>query len=257
MGREPRDLARIRDNQRRCRARRREYLARLEQKLRDYEKQGLQATQEMQRAAREVAAENAALRELLTRCGVAPIEVERHLRFSRDVSAPPTLIVDDAPEALPCEAMSLTEAAEGLEADAVSACLTGGLTKLEESPPQLTATPARPRLPPLKEAMAMPVDNKLSVLADASNLHPPLADLESICPTARPGLSASSSTSPSESSASLASTDTEMSCSDAARIIADMQGHSNYELPKPSLGCREAQECRVKTHRVFQVLDNS
>ncbi|KAG5981170.1 hypothetical protein E4U55_003230 [Claviceps digitariae] len=63
------NLARIRDNQRRSRARRREYLQELEQRLRACELQGIEATAEVQMAARKVADENTKLRELLHKYG--------------------------------------------------------------------------------------------------------------------------------------------------------------------------------------------
>ncbi|KAL7789531.1 hypothetical protein V8C37DRAFT_213079 [Trichoderma ceciliae] len=63
------NLARIRDNQRRSRARRREYIAELEQRLRSYELSGVEASAEVQMAARRVAEENRQLRELLHKHG--------------------------------------------------------------------------------------------------------------------------------------------------------------------------------------------
>lgn len=87
------NLKRIRDNQRRSRQRRKEYLQELETKVRDFEHQQVQATVEMQSAARRVndqnkllqlrnkrlKAENAGLREVLSDYGVADTEVERRL----------------------------------------------------------------------------------------------------------------------------------------------------------------------------------
>ncbi|RSL41257.1 hypothetical protein CEP54_015875, partial [Fusarium duplospermum] len=46
------NLARIRETQKRSRARRREYLRELEQRLRVYELQGVEASSEVQKAAR-------------------------------------------------------------------------------------------------------------------------------------------------------------------------------------------------------------
>ncbi|KAH6607722.1 hypothetical protein Trco_004035 [Trichoderma cornu-damae] len=63
------NLARIRDNQRRSRARRREYIAELEQRLRNFELEGVAASSEVQLAARRVAEENRQLRELLHKHG--------------------------------------------------------------------------------------------------------------------------------------------------------------------------------------------
>lgn len=69
-------LARIRDNQRRSRARRKEYLNDLEDKFRHCEQQGVTASAEMQEAARRVLEENRRLREILLQKGIATEEIE-------------------------------------------------------------------------------------------------------------------------------------------------------------------------------------
>ncbi|EQL03288.1 hypothetical protein OCS_00990 [Ophiocordyceps sinensis CO18] len=74
------NLARIRDNQRRSRARRREYVQELEQRLRVYELQGVEASTEVQMAARRVAEENRQLRELLNRHGVCDDNIAHYLQ---------------------------------------------------------------------------------------------------------------------------------------------------------------------------------
>ncbi|KAH7162208.1 hypothetical protein B0J13DRAFT_3505 [Dactylonectria estremocensis] len=81
--RTPESLALNRENQRRSRARHRELLEELQGRVRDYERRDAQATLDMQRVAREVAAENAALKALLAGKGVAPEEVEAHLQAAR------------------------------------------------------------------------------------------------------------------------------------------------------------------------------
>lgn len=73
------NLARIRDNQRRSRARRREYLQELEQRLRAYELQGVEASSEVQQAARRVAEENRQLRGLLNRHGIGDDYISSYL----------------------------------------------------------------------------------------------------------------------------------------------------------------------------------
>ncbi|EME78611.1 uncharacterized protein MYCFIDRAFT_167957 [Pseudocercospora fijiensis CIRAD86] len=67
----PSDLARIRENQRRSRARRKEYLQDLERKWRRCEKFGIEASVEIQVAAKKVLEENLRLRALLMRNGVS------------------------------------------------------------------------------------------------------------------------------------------------------------------------------------------
>ncbi len=73
------NLARIRDNQRRSRARRKEYLQELEARLRQCELQGIEASSEIQIAARRVADENNKLRGLLAQHGVGDESVEAYL----------------------------------------------------------------------------------------------------------------------------------------------------------------------------------
>ncbi|KAK6357709.1 hypothetical protein TWF718_002018 [Orbilia javanica] len=71
---------RIRDNQRRSRANKKEYIASLEQKITEYNARGVQATIAMQTAARAVALENARLRKLLGEVGVSPERVNSYLQ---------------------------------------------------------------------------------------------------------------------------------------------------------------------------------
>ncbi|KAL6879205.1 hypothetical protein J3F83DRAFT_289643 [Trichoderma novae-zelandiae] len=71
---------RIRENQRRSRARRKEYVEGMQRKLQDYESKGVAATLEMQQAARDVAIENARLRLLLAHSGVTADAVEGFLQ---------------------------------------------------------------------------------------------------------------------------------------------------------------------------------
>ena len=72
-----------RDNQRRSRARHKEYVEDIKRKLLDLEERGVQATVEVQQAARKVAEENRLLRELLACKGVCQQEVDEFLRISR------------------------------------------------------------------------------------------------------------------------------------------------------------------------------
>ncbi|KAF1821778.1 uncharacterized protein K489DRAFT_299098, partial [Dissoconium aciculare CBS 342.82] len=63
--------ARIRDNQRRSRARRKEYLQDLEVRFRNCEQLGVEASAEIQAAARRVVDENKRLRMLLKQRGLS------------------------------------------------------------------------------------------------------------------------------------------------------------------------------------------
>jgi hypothetical protein len=75
-------LTRIRDNQRRSRARKKEYVQELEQRLRVYEQQGVEASTEIQQAARRVVGENRKLRFLLNEQGINDSSIESYLQSS-------------------------------------------------------------------------------------------------------------------------------------------------------------------------------
>src|ERR1700761_8447152 len=85
---------RIRDNQRRSRQRKKEYLHELEKKVRQYEADGVKASAEMQAAARQVLEhmnqvreENQKLREFLNSYGVTDAEIEERLRVTTRVGS--------------------------------------------------------------------------------------------------------------------------------------------------------------------------
>ncbi|KAG0634016.1 hypothetical protein HOY80DRAFT_988538 [Tuber brumale] len=77
-------LSRIRENQRRSRARKREYMEDLERRWQKCKEMGVQANVELQQAARKVIEENALLREILAEAGIAQEEVERRLQVLKD-----------------------------------------------------------------------------------------------------------------------------------------------------------------------------
>jgi hypothetical protein len=80
------NLARIRDNQRRSRARRKEYLQELEAKYRACEQLGVEASAEMQAAARRVLDENKKLRTLLKSKGMTDEEIESFMESEEIIS---------------------------------------------------------------------------------------------------------------------------------------------------------------------------
>ncbi|KAK4063322.1 hypothetical protein Purlil1_14168 [Purpureocillium lilacinum] len=75
----PDSSAQNRESQRRSRARRRELINSLSRQLEEYKRRGVQASLDMQRAARAVFDENQRLRALLTLCGVSPSDVSQYL----------------------------------------------------------------------------------------------------------------------------------------------------------------------------------
>ncbi|ERS95278.1 hypothetical protein HMPREF1624_08155 [Sporothrix schenckii ATCC 58251] len=113
----------LRENQRRSRARQKELMEDMRQRLREYETQGVQATLDMQSAARTVAAENRCLRALLAEHGVAGDAVDDYLRKSgigpAAIPAAKMPAVYVAPQETPCNTVSSASASP-----AVSQCTT-------------------------------------------------------------------------------------------------------------------------------------
>lgn len=82
--RTPASQSQNRENQRRSRARRREYVEDLQRRLQEYERRGVEATLQMQQAAKAVALENEMLRGLLHARGVSQHDIDGYCRsFSR------------------------------------------------------------------------------------------------------------------------------------------------------------------------------
>ncbi|KAF1347999.1 hypothetical protein BDV97DRAFT_298634, partial [Delphinella strobiligena] len=88
-------LARIRDNQRRSRARRKEYLQELESKNRVCEAIGVEASAEIQAAARRVLDENTRLRQLLKQHGLSDADIDG---FSTSSASSPSSNRSDLPD---------------------------------------------------------------------------------------------------------------------------------------------------------------
>ncbi|KAI4866285.1 hypothetical protein F4820DRAFT_469074 [Hypoxylon rubiginosum] len=74
------DLKRIRDNQRRSRARRRQYIQELEVQIESYRTRGIEVTAEIQRAAQRVAEQNKKMRALLNSLSFSNERISYFLR---------------------------------------------------------------------------------------------------------------------------------------------------------------------------------
>ncbi|RYO85383.1 hypothetical protein DL766_000456 [Monosporascus sp. MC13-8B] len=86
----PEDPARNRENQQRCRARRREHIRELERRVREYERRDAEASYGMQRAAQAVAWKNERLLALLALHGVSRGEIDAFLQPPGSVGAAAT-----------------------------------------------------------------------------------------------------------------------------------------------------------------------
>ncbi|KAG7139059.1 hypothetical protein HYQ45_003858 [Verticillium longisporum] len=216
------NASRIRENQRRSRAQRKELVEDLQRKVQEYEQRGIEASLEMQRAARDVAIENSRLRALLAQRGVTNHEIDTHLRYCED-GIPwynPNQYMASIPFA-PSPARTETNSS---------------------SSPLHGMTHDQPPLDPL------------SVLANASTHHDYVSrafgELKAAAtPTKYMAAEHNHATLP-------AASPHEMSCNAAARIIADMQGHSDDRRARTALGCgASARDCVVKNVTVFRAME--
>lgn len=82
-------LARVRNNQRKSRARRQEYIASLERKLRDYEAGAAPLDVESQRTLRRLERENRRLKSLLGAAGLPQIWMDAYLKLDNDSDTSP------------------------------------------------------------------------------------------------------------------------------------------------------------------------
>ncbi|KAK0368015.1 hypothetical protein CLIM01_14630 [Colletotrichum limetticola] len=174
---------RIRDNQRRSRARHKEFVDELQRKVQDYEKRGIQVSLRVQKAARDVAfensrlaTENTRLRALLVSKGVSNREVDAHLRSfdnedtkgspsaSNTTTLAPTfntpILLEPSPTQLPLLQAHLGKASFSSKTEHEHLAFR---RKFGDSllPPVLTLTPT----PDVQQSSSL---DKLAVLADAS-----------------------------------------------------------------------------------------
>lgn len=212
---------RVRDNQRRSRARRKELLDDLQTRLDECHRRGVQATVEMQQAARHVARENQRLRALLTRKGVPDAEVDAFLRVGD-----PSFIDEQMLRA------------------------QGGrtTTHCDEGQSPTTAYGGRTSEPPFgfisrdkgsAEGSSLQRDYPL---APSTDFPGPSEDTPSYL--AEPDFGSKPSM--------------ETSCDVAASILANMQGHGDTNRARVSLGCGPGSgTCVVNNMRVLDLLDET
>ncbi|EGX89717.1 hypothetical protein CCM_07969 [Cordyceps militaris CM01] len=261
---------RIRENQRRSRARRKDFVDSMQRRLDEYEKQGVEATLQMQQAARTVAIENSRLRLLLARRGVTDREVDKFLAMfetgiARDdeilhngsglQALPPPAPAAYAPStASPTTAMSTYQqprqyhsdgqyhSDSGIDRLAVLADASIGDQCCGGSGSTASESTVAAQSPPSTGPSTMPgtpVSGPHSQYYTHHSHHHSYATPQSQTTSASPLV---------------------MSCNTAAQIIAEMQGGApvNRHAVKASLGCEDAEcECFVKNTLLFQIMEKS
>ncbi|TLD16446.1 uncharacterized protein PgNI_00641 [Pyricularia grisea] len=157
--------SRVRDSQRASRARKRELVESLRVRIAEFERRGVQATLEMQQAARAVAEENMQLRNLLALRGVGQAEIDAFLQRGE---------VTHAGELVPRNSCAIEPPLVGpTNPNAHSQNVAGGQAVMDASvvgeqrqSAGLTSTDADSATrPPLHSMLETPCDNATVILA--------------------------------------------------------------------------------------------
>lgn len=249
-----------RNNQRLARARRKELIDDLQKRLHEYERRGVEASLEMQQAARLVTLENQRLRHLLAARGVSQHEITAHLS-AYDTSS-------DGAEAGPGSIPSAwnhrcSATGHAVDTSKTAAGPTPSTFNHLHSPPT-TAVPS-PDPTPLGYASPYPASSGLEASdyrmmearqepgqghapplfhdmqgQDASGTLPSMSDF--YCDPMSPASVSDSASSP------------EMSCLEAAGILAGISQNADSASHQLLLGCIGNEDCTISSARVFQLM---
>lgn len=241
---------RNRENQRRSRARRKDYIQELEQRLRHYEVAGVKATAEVQAAARKVSEENSGLRSLLGICGVDAGRIEEFLRTGDASSTDTSHGVKTKVASPPRERASRQTCAAthmrtppALETDVC----TKDMQRMARTPEVVQADPN-----PISCASENHIISQMT--ADRHCTEAPILHIAEL--SMPPATSSANVEHPTSSNRGRGpGAHDEISCVAAAEIIAGMRGYDNPEEVWPELGCSSSKKCMVKNMAIFQIMD--
>jgi hypothetical protein len=225
---------RIRDNQRRSRARRKEYVQDLEKRLRQFEVMGVQATREVQDAGRRVVEENAHLRSLLKLHGVSDLHIQDYLAKAK-TGLPPfhsRTTLKAQPQRRQSPSLNVVNKS--------SSKLNSFNTQREEPLHEVTVIEATSRSSPAVIQSVTAPESQISERAprddfvDTSTNGP--TELQPHHENQTPGQYTL--------------------CEIAAGIIASMRHDFDTRDVRVQLGCQSNSSCMVKNMDIFQLLDD-
>jgi hypothetical protein len=256
---------RIRENQRRSRNRRKELIEELQARIQEYERKGVQATQDMQRAARKVAHENTRLRNLLAHHGVSQAQVDSYLlstdageETSNDTIHTTTELRRrqiDNPTIVMRPVINVARVSEhdhdkndnhiNIEVGAITH--PSGHQVFHDhaitASPQASST-GRTGCGQMSGTPPRNTDFQREEPNDATKEpHCPNTS-DCFCPPATTTLATQSLNS-----------GLEISCETAASIIIEMRGDGDVESVRASLGCAGRESCSVRNSTVLQIMD--
>ncbi|EKG13415.1 hypothetical protein MPH_09441 [Macrophomina phaseolina MS6] len=268
------NLARIRDNQRRSRARRKEYLQELESKYRTCQQLGVQASAEIQAAAKRVLDENRRLRALLRHKGVSDAEIDSFT----DTDSPSASHSSDALETMlstrrPCKPQSGCGTGSGCSSKSPAQQPPAAMPQLDTNPAPSVPTPLSQMSPQayvsavsMTSALNAPTASASPMSAEPPVQHHlspavPAITTSAYDPTYATYYGASMHSSwawPGAIDMSMISAPqapNTSSCVHAASIIREMRNDLGPELEQ-DLGCSGPdQDCKVDNNVVFELVD--
>ncbi|KAF2103812.1 hypothetical protein NA57DRAFT_50680 [Rhizodiscina lignyota] len=244
---------RIRENQRRARARRKELIDDLKIRIRNYETQGITATAQVQKAAQKVLLENRGLRALLAEKGVLPAEIEAFLHgchydasFTAALQTPePVDIADTRSQA--ASSVDLQQSAETHASDATNQLVSAA------------STPAAPMDIECKSASEAGKDGEFTASSPDTELRcgeQPEEDLERGSPLPNFLGPVSDCYCPDIESVAGQAQSSETECSVAANILAGFRGHGDIEQARAELGCPDTAQCSITNAALLHALDS-
>ena len=257
-----RNSTRIRDNQRRSRARRKEYLQELEAKLRKCEELGVQASVDIQVAARAVSAENARLREENGRLKDENERLKAKLRIEDHPM--PAVVIDGHNEesAKASVGLPITTAEPGyvVAGNVRSILQDGSLHPRPKDAGQPIQTNNSNFEPPVQAPASSPHTTPVTLQAPPGTHDVPNNPLATH-PSHRP--SESKIQPPTEGQCThnkeSSITDDTSSCEYAAQIITSMRADVSTEDIRVDLGCgpdvQEWRKCKVNNAKLFVAMD--
>ncbi|KAI9762956.1 MAG: hypothetical protein M4579_000019 [Chaenotheca gracillima] len=255
------DPARVRNNQRASRARRREYLETLELRVKQCEFRGAQASVEIQLAARKVARENALLRSLLKLQGVSESEIAKYLHRSDDSGSRDSTASDEIVRSETSESRSRGHK------DKPDQNYLESLSSVARDPEDIGD------MEPLQTGEALSSDSLLKECSDQRSIEETTSSFTRDDPKENTAPPSASSFGHSQSLPNLDTTASERigspytepgplqdgsttSCVAAAKMIAGMRGVDAIEEIQGELGCPpHVEDCRLKNWSLFEVME--
>lgn len=262
----PASVAQNRESQRQSRARRKELVEDLKERLGEYERRGMAASLEMQAVARAVSIENQHLRALLELHGVSRDRVAQYLASRTELESTGLNGASGA------ERSSQSPQREGIDDQelgprSLHEQQTSGSLKLgihEALPLPMLPQTTRPNMEPMDSA-ATPTNEMESRHKSSLANHQWASDcvIEPIDPyrNTHPPIRAPPPVSdcfslPEHSAPDLGHREAlQTSCDVAAAILVELHSQTDHERARVALGCKGTSNCSVNNVKIFQLMD--